>query len=48
LFAALLATGTRCEYVLTKLGNECLPVVLAMMRSGAAVEFASQTADLRG
>jgi DNA-binding HxlR family transcriptional regulator len=36
-------TGTRCEYVLTTLGNECLPVVLAMMRFGAAVETASQT-----
>ena len=38
--------GTRCEYVLTDLGNECLPVVLAMMRFGAAVETASQTAEV--
>jgi DNA-binding HxlR family transcriptional regulator len=38
--------GTRCEYVLIDLGNECLPVVLAMMRFGVAVETASQTAEL--
>jgi hypothetical protein len=32
--------------VLTDLENECLPVVLAMMRFGAAVETASETAEL--
>lgn len=30
--------GTRCEYVLTDLGTECLPVVLALMNFGNAME----------
>lgn len=37
------AYGTRCEYVLTDLGNECLPVVQALMRFGVAVDDASDT-----
>jgi DNA-binding HxlR family transcriptional regulator len=39
--------GTRCEYVLTELGEECLPIVQAMTSFGAAVEAAAMTGDLR-
>jgi DNA-binding HxlR family transcriptional regulator len=38
------AYGTRCEYVLTDLGNQCYPVVEALMRFGVAVENASHAA----
>jgi DNA-binding HxlR family transcriptional regulator len=40
------AYGTRCEYVLTDLGNQCFPVVEALMRFGAAVDDASNQAGL--
>lgn len=39
--------GTRCEYVLTDLGQACLPVVQALMQFGVDVENAAldRTAD---